>query len=146
VWGAGRVSVRLSPNDSFMGVADSDPPGLFAEAARVLQGLGIAFLELRHPGKHGSFGAAEGEPLGPMIREIFTGPLVLNADYDAARAEADIRAGRCDAVSFGRPYISNPDLVERIAAGVTFAPNRDAPESWYTPGAAGYTDYPRYGA
>ena len=144
VCGAGRVSVRLSPNDSFMGVADSDPASLFAEAARVLQGAGIAFLELRHPGKQGSFGAAEGEPLGPMIRKIFTGPLVLNADYDAARANADIRAGLCDAVSFGRPFISNPDLVERIRDGLTLAPNRDAPQSWYTPGAAGYTDYPRH--
>ena len=83
-----------------------------------------------------------GPKQSPAIRKVFTGPLVLNSDYDAASGEADIAAGRCDAVSFGRPYISNPDLAERIAAGADWSPNIDAPRSWYTPGPAGYIDYP----
>ena len=78
----------------------------------------------------------------PAIRETFTGPLILNSDYDAVRAAADIAGGRCDAVSFGRPYISNPDLAERIRVGAGWAANVNAPKSWYSPGAEGYIDYP----
>ncbi|MCA1661093.1 MAG: alkene reductase [Novosphingobium sp.] len=142
VWGAGRVGIRLSPNGETQGCDDSDPATTFTVAAKVLEELGIAFLELREPGPDGSFGRTEVPRQSPAIRQAFTGPLVLNSDYDANRAEADIAAGRCDAVSFGRPYISNPDLAERIAAGVEWAPNRNAPKSWYSPGAEGYIDYP----
>ena len=78
----------------------------------------------------------------PLIRSIFKGPLVLNSDYDAALADADVSEGRADAIAFGRPFISNPDLVERIQAGAAFAPNVNVPKSWYAPGPAGYIDYP----
>ena len=74
--------------------------------------------------------------------EIYTGPLVLNSDYTAEQANADVAAGRCDAISFGRPYISNPDLATRIQRGAEWAPNVNVPQSWYLPGAAGYIDYP----
>ncbi len=140
--GAGRVSVRYSPNDGIQGCVDSDPDALFAEAARVAQALELGFVELRDPGADGTFGKAEGVKRSPLVRSIYTGPLMLNADYDAARAEADIVAGRCDAVSFGRPYITNPDLAERIRSGAPLAPNADQGNSWYTRGAEGYTDYP----
>ena len=141
-WGADRVAIRLSPNGETQGCDDSDPASTFTAAARVLEVLGIAFLELREPGPDGTFGQTDVPKQSPAIRKVFTGPLVLNSDYDAASGEADIAAGRCDAVSFGRPYISNPDLAERIAAGAAWSPNIDAPRSWYTPGPAGYIDYP----
>ncbi len=79
-----------------------------------------------------------------MIRQIYSGTLVLNSDYDGAMAAEDVEAGRCDAVSFGRPYISNPDLAERVRTGAGFAPNKDVPKSWYLPGPAGYIDYPTF--
>ena len=142
VWGADRVAIRLSPNGETQGCDDSDPAPTFAAAAAVIERLGIAFLELRQPGPEGTFGATEVPKQSPAIRAVFTGPLVLNSDYDAARAEADIAAGRCDAVSFGRPYISNPDLAERIAAGAEWSPNIGAPGTWYSKGPAGYVDYP----
>jgi 2,4-dienoyl-CoA reductase-like NADH-dependent reductase (Old Yellow Enzyme family) len=142
VWGAGRVSVRLSPNSGIQGCEDPDPAPVFLEAARVLQMLNIGFLELRQPGPDGTFGTADVPRLSPAMREIYKGPVVLNADYDPARADAEIREGLCEAVSFGRPYISNPDLAARIRAGKDLAPNIDAPQSWYSPGPAGYTDYP----
>lgn len=69
----------------------------------------------------------------PLIRQIYTGKLILNSDYTAEQAEADVTSGRCDAVSFGRPYISNPDLDKRIAAGAHWNPNKDVPKSWYFP-------------
>eukprot|EP01037_Dinobryon_pediforme_P001625 gene1625-1654_t len=142
IWGADRVSVRLSPNGDSQGTDDSDPAAIFGEAARVLQGLQIGFLELRQPGPGGTFGATEVPKQDALIRSIYTGPLVLNSDYTADEAAADVASGRADAISFGRPFISNPDLVERIRVGAEFAPNVNVPQSWYFPGEAGYIDYP----
>lgn len=142
VWGADRVSVRLSPNGDSQGVDDSDPASIFGEAARVLQALNIGFLELRQPGPDGTFGQTDVPAQDAVIRAIYKGPLVLNSDYTAAGAAADVASGRADAISFGRPYISNPDLVERIRVGAEFAPNVGVPQTWYFPGEHGYTDYP----
>ena len=145
VWGANRVGVRLSPNGETQGCDDSDPAATFGAATRVIEELGLAFLELREPGPHGTFGKTDVPKQSPMIRSLYTGPLVLNSDYDAASAVADIEAGRCDAVAFGRPFISNPDLPERIRQGAQWAENRNVPQSWYFPGAEGYIDYPTLG-
>ena len=142
IWGADRVSVRLSPNGDSQGTDDSDPASIFGEAARVLQDIGIGFLELRQPGPEGTFGRTDVPQQDALIRSIYTGPLVLNSDYTAAEAAADVASGRADAISFGRPFISNPDLVERIKVGAEFAPNVNVPQSWYFPGEAGYIDYP----
>jgi len=142
VWGADRVSIRLSPNGETQGCNDSDPAATFGEAARVIEELGLGFLELREPGPDGTFGRTDVPGQSPLIRRIYSGALVLNSDYDAARAVNDIESKACDAVSFGRPFISNPDLPERIRIGAEWAPNRDVPQSWYLPGPAGYIDYP----
>lgn len=142
VWGPERVGIRLSPNGETQGCDDSDPPATFGAAARVCEELGIAFIELREPGPDGTFGATDVPKQSPLIREIYSGALVLNSDYTAEQAVADIEAGKCDAVSFGRPYISNPDLARRIREGAHWNPNKDVPKSWYFPGEAGYTDYP----
>ena len=142
VWGADRVGLRLSPNGDSQGCDDSNPPATFGAAAKVAQDLGIAFLELRQPGPEGTFGSTQVPKQGPLIRTIYKGPLVLNSDYDAQQAVDDIEADRCDAVAFGRPFISNPDLPARIATGADWAENVNVPQSWYFPGAAGYIDYP----
>lgn len=142
VWGAQRVSIRLSPNGMTQGCDDPDPPSIFGAAARVLQELGIGFLELREPGPEGTFGQTDVPKQSPLIRTIYKGPLVLNSDYTGELADADVSAGRCDAISFGRPFISNPDLPWRIRNGAEWAPNVDVPRSWYLPGPAGYIDYP----
>ncbi len=142
VWGADRVSVRLSPNGETQGCDDGDPATTFGAAASVCQDLGLGFVELRQPGSEGSFGRTDVPQQDGLIRSIYTGPLVLNSDYTAESAEADVVSGRCEAVAFGRPYISNPDLAERIAVGAEWAPNVNVPGSWYLPGPAGYIDYP----
>jgi N-ethylmaleimide reductase len=142
VWGHDRVGVRLSPNGDSQGCDDSDPASIFGAAAQVCQDLQLAFVELRQPGPDGTFGQTDVPKQDGLIRSIYTGPLVLNSDYTAAEAAADVASGRCDAVSFGRPYISNPDLAERIKAGAEWAPNVNVPQSWYLPGPAGYIDYP----
>ena len=142
VWGADRVGVRLSPNGETQGCDDPDPAALFGHAAGVIEELGLAFLELREPGPDGTFGATEVPKQSPLIRTRYSGALILNSDYTAAQADEAVSTGRCDAVSFGRPYISNPDLTWRIANGAEWAPNVNVPQSWYFPGEAGYTDYP----
>ena len=142
VWGADRVGVRLSPNGESQGCDDSNPAATFGAAARVCEELGLAFVELREPGPEGTFGRTDVPKQNPLIRSIYSGALVLNSDYDAAQADADVSSGTCDAISFGRPYISNPDLEVRIAQGAPFAPNQNVPHSWYLPGPQGYIDYP----
>jgi 2,4-dienoyl-CoA reductase-like NADH-dependent reductase (Old Yellow Enzyme family) len=138
--GAERTAVRLSPNGESQGVDDSDPGTLFTAAAAALDAIGIAFLELREPGPEGTFGSSSIPPVSPSIRKAFTRPLVLNSDFDLAKAEAAIGEERCDAVSFGRPFISNPDLPARLMAKAELAPDDRA--TWYSQGPEGYVDYP----
>ncbi|SEH15793.1 2,4-dienoyl-CoA reductase [Sphingopyxis sp. YR583] len=140
VWGKDRVAVRLSPNGATQGVDDSAPEKLFPAAAAALDALGIAFLELREPGPEGTFGSTEVPKQSPAIRQAFKGPLILNSDYDVALAEEALANGAADAIAFGRPFIGNPDLVERIRDGAEWA--ADNPQTWYSPGPVGYTDYP----
>ena len=138
--GADRVSVRLSPNGDTQGVNDSNPEPLFAAAADVLNQIGIAFLELREPGPDGTFGATDVPRLSPLIRQHFKGPLVLNSDYGLGRAQADLASGLADAISFGRPFLANPDLVDRLREGAPLTQAQMA--TFYSQGAEGYTDYP----
>ena len=140
VWGADRVGVRLSPNGDTQGVDDSNPEPLFTAAAAALDSLGIAFLELREPGPDGTFGRTDVPKQSPAIRRAFQGPLILNSDYTAALAEEALAGGAADAIAFGRPFIGNPDLVERIRTGAEWA--ADNPQTWYSPGPEGYIDYP----
>ncbi|MBI0530665.1 alkene reductase [Sphingomonas sp. TX0522] len=138
--GAGRTGIRLSPNGETQGADDSDPASVFVPAAAALDALGIAFLELREQGPDGTFGKSDVPKLSPEIRKVFKGPLVLNQDYDGASAQADLDSGVADAIAFGRKYIANPDLVERLRQGAPL--NQDDPKTWYSKGPEGYTDYP----
>lgn len=140
VVGAERTAVRLSPNGDTQGVNDSNPVPLFTAAAEVLDEIGIAFLELREPGPDGTFGKAEVAPVAPEIRKVFTRPLVLNSDYTFEKAQAVVAAGEADAISFGRPFISNPDLVRRFERGAELATANF--QTWYSQGPEGYIDYP----
>jgi N-ethylmaleimide reductase len=73
------------------------------------------------------------------VRSAFKGPYILSGGYDAKRAEEDLAAGLGELVAFGRPFISNPDLVQRLKSGSPLTqPNMD---TFYSPGEAGYTDY-----
>ena len=138
--GADRVSVRLSPNGETQGCDDSNPVALFTAAAAALQKIGISFLELREQKPFGNFGKSDVPRVSPEIRKVFTNPLALNQEYTFETAQADLASGLADAISFGRPYISNPDLAERLRTGAEITP--DNFRTWYSPGAVGYTDYP----
>ena len=138
--GADRTAVRLSPNGNSQGVEDSDPGSVFPLAARALAEIGIAFLELREVGPDGTFGSTDQPKVSPLIRPAFPGPLILNQDYTFDTATADVASGHADAISFGRPFIGNPDLVERLRLGAEIAP--DVMANWYSQGPEGYIDYP----
>jgi 2,4-dienoyl-CoA reductase-like NADH-dependent reductase (Old Yellow Enzyme family) len=140
VVGADRTGVRLSPNGEIQGVNDSNPVALFTEAASALSALGIAFLEMREPGFNGTFGRADHPPIAPHMRKVFGGVMVLNSDYDEAKAQAALDAGEADAIAFGRPFLANPDLPHRFAAHIPLNPDNQA--TWYSQGPEGYTDYP----
>ena len=138
--GADRTSIRLSPNGETQGCDDSNPNALFTAAAEALDRIGIAFLELREVKPYGKFGTTDVPRVSPLIRKVFKRPLVLNQEYTRALADEDLASGLADAISFGRPYISNPDLPARLRNGTEIAP--DNYKTWYAPDAEGYTDYP----
>jgi N-ethylmaleimide reductase len=129
------VGLRLSPLNSFNAMVDSDPLGLACWLAEHLNDQGLAYL---HVMRADMAGLQTGDLLTPM-RERFGGVLVANMGYDPSEAEAVVAAGAVDAVAFGRAFIANPDLPERIARGATLA--SPDPGSFYTPGSEGYTDY-----
>lgn len=141
VWGKDLVSVRLSPNGDSQGADDATPVETFTAAAKLLDNIGISFLELREPPAHGTYGNTDIPPVSPHIRPVFSGPLVLNSDYFYDTATEALAENRCDAISFGRTFMTNPDLPARFAAGAELNPIDFTP-TWYSQGAEGYTDYP----
>jgi 2,4-dienoyl-CoA reductase-like NADH-dependent reductase (Old Yellow Enzyme family) len=140
--GADRTAVRLSPNGNTQGCEDSDPPSVYIPAARALDRIGIAFLELREVGPEGTFGASEQPKVSPLLRPVFSHPLILNQDYRLETAQEAVASGAADAISFGRPFISNPDLVARLRTGAPLADDDMA--TWYSQGSEGYVDYPSH--
>ena len=138
--GAGRTAGRLSPNGDSQGVDDSQPHLLFQAAAEALDEIGIAFLELREPGPDGTFGKAAVDPVHPLIRKAFAGPLVLNSDFRLEQAQSALASGAADAIAFGRTFLANPDLPERLRRNAPLNPDEMA--TWYSQGPEGYVDYP----
>ena len=136
VWGAGRVGLRISPLNSYNSMIDSDPVAVTTYIAQQCSARGIAYL---HVMRADFFQAQQGDVLTPA-RQHFKGTLISNMGYTADEAEQAITEGRLDAVAFGTSFLANPDLPARIAAKAPLnAPN---PATFYTPGPAGYTDYP----
>ncbi|NCP10517.1 MAG: alkene reductase [Sphingomonadales bacterium] len=142
--GADRTAVRLSPNGVVQSTDDSDPVTTFTTAAKALDALGIAFLEMREPREASTFAKTDVAPVSPHIRKVFGAPLFLNSDYGFADGQAQLDKGLADGIAYGRPFLANPDLVERFRAGAELnAPN---PKTFYTRGPEGYTDYPAMAA
>ena len=138
--GVERVGVRLSPNGMVNGCDDPDHIALFTAAAAALDEIGVPWIELREPGPQASFRPTEAEPASPHMRKVLNGRIVLNSEYDAASAQARLDEGVADAISFGRTFIANPDLVERFRAGAEL--NRWNADTFYSGGPQGYVDYP----
>ncbi len=140
VWPANRVGVRLSPNGNFNDMGAPDFRETFTHVAGQLNGYGLAYL---HVVDGLAFGFHEqGKPMTlAEFRAVFAGPLMGNCGYTQETAEAAIASGQTDLIAFGRPYLSNPDLVERFAKGWELNPPADM-KAWSAPTASGYTDFP----
>ncbi|MGB7347186.1 MAG: alkene reductase [Pirellulaceae bacterium] len=142
VFDASRIGVRISPNGSFNDMGSPDFRETFLYVAKQLNETKLAWLDVLDGL---AFGFHElGEPISLKdIREVYDGRLMANCGYDRDQAEQAIVDGLADFVAFGRPFISNPDLVERFANDWEL--NEVAPQSvWYSPGPQGYTDFPTY--
>jgi len=146
VWPSIRVGVHLSPNGNFNDMGSPDYRETFSYAAGRLDRHNLAYLHVVDGLEFGFHGLGSPMTLAEF-RAVFTGTLMGNCGYTREKAEQAILSGDADLVSFGRPFISNPDLVERFAHGWPLNPPAD-PAVWYTYslGATGYTDFPRYGA
>ena len=137
--GRDRVGVRLSPLSPFNDIADTDPEPLFVRAVERLSELGVAYLH-DVEGETGGARAPDGGFDLAKLRRSFQGAYIGNNGYDPALAAKRVASGDVDLVAFGRPYISNPDLPERIREGAALAePDR---ATFYGGGAEGYVDYP----
>ncbi len=137
--GAERVGIRLSPYGVFndLGIYD-EIEAQYSTLAEELGEIGIAYVHLVD---HSSMGTPKPEPSTvAAIRERFGGTLILSGGYDRDRAQADLDSGQSDLIAFGRPFLSNPDLVDRMRSGAPLVQPDFA--TFYTPGERGYTDYP----
>ncbi len=139
-WSADRIGVRLSPLNQFNDITDSDPTKTFTYAAEKLNAFGLAYLHVMEPITENHIMYAPGEPVAPHIRKVFTGPLMLNGGYDAETGAEAIASGAAEFISYGIPFIANPDLPERYRLGASL--NDPDVDTFYTHDAKGYTDYP----
>jgi N-ethylmaleimide reductase len=141
-WGSGeRVGVRISPTTTSPGETplDSDVMGTYGRYVDGLNALGIAYIHVIE-GVTRVTREAPGDVDFLALRRRFRGTYIANNRYDRGLAEEALKSGRADLVSFGRPFIGNPDLVRRLRDG---APLVDAPqETYYGGNEQGYSDWP----
>jgi 2,4-dienoyl-CoA reductase-like NADH-dependent reductase (Old Yellow Enzyme family) len=136
VWGPGRVGVHLAPRADAHSMGDSDLEGTFTYVARELGKRKIAFIATREkPGP---------DSLGPKLKAAFGGAYIANEGFDGATAQAALDAGWADAVLFGKAFIANPDLPERLRTGAPLNPPDFS--TFYGTGAEGSVDIPAQAA
>ncbi|AHY52414.1 putative N-ethylmaleimide reductase, FMN-linked [Bradyrhizobium japonicum SEMIA 5079] len=142
VWGPDRVGVRISPSGTYGSMSDSNPPETFGYATKELDHLGIAYLHVVEPRIKGTEEITHGKATiaAPHLRPKFSRTLIAAGGFAPEAAEAIIVGGDADLVAFGRHFISNPDLPERIRRRLPL--NRYDRSTFYGGDAHGYTDYP----
>ncbi|MCJ8191201.1 alkene reductase [Sphingomicrobium aestuariivivum] len=138
--GTGHTAIRLSPIGEVNGVDDSDPTGTFTTVARILEEIGVPWIEMREPGQESSFVEAAHPRVSPAMREVYSGRIGLNSDLDRSSGQALLDDGIADFCAYGRPFIANPDLVRRFREGAPL--NQPDAKTFYTRGPEGYIDYP----
>jgi len=141
--GADRVGVRVSPLGTFNDVHDPQPEQIYRHVARRLSELQLAYLHVIRPSVSGSSSVSvpTADPL-PEIRSLYSGTLLVAGDLDVVSADRLVDEGLADGTAFGRWFIGNPDLPQRLRNGW---PLVDAARAgYYSGGAKGYVDFPRY--
>ena len=135
VWGADRVGMHLAPRCDSHDMGDSNPAATFGYVAKELGRRKLAFLCAREAYSHPEIPA-----LGPELKRLFGGNYIANEGFTRESADAALAAGTADAVAFGKTFIANPDLPERLRTGAPLNPQDSA--TFYGAGPKGYTDYP----
>lgn len=139
---SGRVGVRISPMGTFGDISDANPRETFGYLVEQLNSRNLAYLHINKPDWLG--GTFEGfDDLLRELRDRYQGRIILAGGLDSGSAEQALASGLADAVAFGRPYIANPDLVERLRQGAAL--NQPDANTFYGGAEAGYTDYPTLG-
>ena len=139
VWGGDRVGVRISPLSSFGDISDTNPEPLYTYVVEKINALKLAYLHVIE-GETGGTRDVQGAFDLQVLRRAFDGLFMANNGYDKALAQSTLATKRADLIAFGRPYISNPDLVERLKAGAALTEPDQA--TMYGGDAKGYIDYP----
>ncbi|ETF03806.1 12-oxophytodienoate reductase [Advenella kashmirensis W13003] len=136
--GAERTGIRISPISPANGISSSDPQAQFDYLVAQLDTLGLVYL---HVVEGATGGARDVAPFDfDALRRQFRNTYIANNGYDLELANARLEEGKADLFAFGRPFIANPDLVERLKAGAPLADLDQA--TLYGGGAKGYIDYP----
>lgn len=138
VFGADRVGVRVSPNFVAFGMSDSEAQASTLHLATHLERLGIAYIHIAEPDWVG--GEALSDDFRAELRAIYGGKIIVAGNYTPETAEERLEKGQADAIAFGRPFLANPDLVERFRPGGPL--NTPDAATFFGGGEAGYTNYP----
>ncbi len=136
---ANRVGIRVSPGHEFNGIQETDLDDLYGHYLSRLSDYKLAYLHVMRPFAN----ATAADPV-TMARGVYKGAIIACGGYTGETGAALVASGGADAIAFGKDYISNPDLVERIKASAALTPPHQA--TFYTPGEKGYTDYPALAA
>jgi N-ethylmaleimide reductase len=137
VWGADRVGFRVSPRSNFNSMFDSEPVQTFSYLTRELSKRGLAYLHV----VEGKSVLPQGtHPLTPILRKLFKGTCMVNEGFDGKSAELSLQEGSSDLVSFGKLFLANPDLPERLKKGAGF--NQPDVATFYLGDEKGFVDYP----
>lgn len=131
-----KVGIRISPAHTFNAIEERDAPELYAHYIGELNRYGLAYLHVMRP-----FANQAAMDAVTMARGIYKGSVIAAGGYTGTTGAALIAAGGADAIAYGKDFIANPDLVERLRDGKPLSPPDQS--TFYTPGEKGYTDYPR---
>ena len=135
--GFGRVGIRINPGSPYNDMADEVPAATYSTLLRGLSQRDFAYVHLINR-------PTRALDTLMMTRAYWSGPLIVHDELDMAQAQSLVGSGQAAAASFGRPFIANPDLVERFRQGGPL--ETPDPATFYGGGARGYTDYPAFGA
>lgn len=139
-WGSDSVGVRLSPLNPYNSMGDSTPHETFPYVAEALSRLGLGYLHVAEHGPDHPLATPADCHMLRALRSVFLGSLVVDGGRDRVSAEGALTAASADFVALATPFISNPDLVQRMARGLPLT--LADPATFYGGGARGYTDYP----
>lgn len=144
IWGPDRIGVRLSPLGNANDIHDDQPEATFGYVAERLSDYGFAYLHIVNPALEQMQRGNEPDPQAlrmlETIRKNFKGTLIVAGGFQPDTAAQWIHEGKADLIAFGRKFIANPDLPERLRSGAPL--NADDPTTYYGGGEKGYTDYP----